>query len=86
MVKVGISVLRDNLRRYINRVRDGEEVVVTDHGKAVARIVPPEQPGRLERLIADGVVTPPLDPKRARLGKRITPTAPVSPLVIEDRR
>ena len=86
MSQVGIRMLRDNLSRYISRVRDGEEVVVTDHGKAVARIVPFEQPGLLERLIADGVVTPPLDPERAPLPRRITPTAPVSPLVIEDRR
>ena len=60
----------------------GEARAVSAH----ARIAPPDQPGRLERLIADGVVTPPLDRKRAQLGKRITPTAPVSPLVIEDRR
>ena len=86
MIEVGIRALRDNLRCYISRARDGEEVVITDHGKAVARIVPPNQPGLLERLIAAGVVTPPLDQKRAHLGKRITSTAPVSPLVIEDRR
>ena len=86
MIKVGIRVLRDNLRLYISRVRDGEEVVVTDHGKAVARIVPLEKPGLLERLIADGVVTPPLDPERTPIRARITPTAPVSPLIIEDRR
>ena len=86
MIKVGIRVLRDNLRLYISRVRDGEEVVVTDHGKAVARIVHLKRPGLLERLIADGVVTPPLDPERTPIRARITPTAPVSRLIIEDRR
>lgn len=86
MPEVGISVLRDNLSRYISRVREGEEVVVTDHGKAVARIVPIDRSGLLERLVGERVVTPPVDRKRAVPRRRITPTAPVSPLIIEDRR
>lgn len=32
------------------------------------------------------VVTPPLDRERTPLHRRITPTAPVSPLIVEDRR
>ncbi len=60
--------------------------MVTDNGKAVARIVPLDQPGLLERLVAEGVVTPPLDRERTPLHRRIIPTAPVSPLIVEDRR
>ena len=86
MPEVGIRVLRDQLNWYISRVREGEEVVVTDHGKAVARIVPLDGPGLLEQLVAEGVVTPPLDRERTPLRRQITPTAPVSPLIIEDRR
>lgn len=37
---VGIRELRDGLSRYLAKVRDGVEITVTDHGKAVARIVP----------------------------------------------
>ena len=65
---------------------EGEEVVITDHGKPVARIVSLDQPGLLQRLISEGVVTPPLDRERTPLRTRITPTIPVSPLIIEDRR
>ncbi len=86
MPEVGIRLLRDNLSRYISRVRDGEEVIVTDHGKPVARIAPLDQPGLLERLIAEGVVTPPLDGERTSPDWRVKPAAPVSPLIIEDRR
>ena len=86
MPEVGVRVLRDNLTRYISRVREGEEVVVTDHGKAVARIVPIDRPGLFERLVAEGVITLPLDRERTPLRRRITPTTPVSPLIIEDRR
>lgn len=86
MPEVGIRVLRDNLSRYIRKVRDGEEVVITDHGKAVARIVPLDRTGLIEQLVAEGVVTPPVNRERTPLRRRITPTAPVSPLIIEDRR
>jgi len=86
MPEVGIRVLRDNLSRYISRVREGEEVIVTDHGKPVARIAPLDRPDLLERLISEGVVTPPLDRERTSSGKRVKPAAPVSPLIIEDRR
>ncbi len=86
MPEVGIRALRDNLSRYIRKVRDGEEVVITDHGKAVARIVPLDRTGLLDQLVAEGVVTPPVNRERTPLRRRITPTAPVSPLIIEDRR
>ena len=86
MPEVGIRVLRDNLSRYISRVREGEEVIVTDHGKPVARIAPLDRPGLLERLIAEGVVAPPLDRERTSPGRRVSPAAPVSPLIIEDWR
>lgn len=86
MPEVGIGVLQANLNRYIRRVREGEEVVVTDHDKAVARIVPFDRSDLLERLVAEGVVTRPSDTERTTPRRRITPAAPVSPLIIEDRR
>lgn len=86
MPEVGIKVLRDNLSRYITRVREGEEVVVTDHGRAVARIVPLEQPDVLDYLIKEGLVTPPKARDGSVLPDRITPSEPVSPLVAAERR
>jgi prevent-host-death family protein len=40
MRTAAISKLKASLSGYIEVVKGGEEVVVTDHGKAVARIVP----------------------------------------------
>lgn len=85
MSEVGIRELRDHLSHYIGEVRAGSEITVTDHGKAVARIVPLEGPRTLDRLIAQGLVTPAEEPKRS-LPKRVVPTEPVSPLVAEQRR
>ncbi|MDO8532830.1 MAG: type II toxin-antitoxin system Phd/YefM family antitoxin [Dehalococcoidia bacterium] len=41
--KVGLRELRGKLGHYMRRVRKGERVTVTEHGKDVAVIVPPEQ-------------------------------------------
>lgn len=37
---VAISEVKAKLSEYLARVRGGEEVVITDRGRAVARIVP----------------------------------------------
>lgn len=84
-MEAGVRELRDHLSRYLEAVRDGEEVTVTDHGRAVARLVPLDHPRALDRLIAEGVVTP----ARVRKGGRPRPIStegPVSDLVSEQRR
>ena len=63
MRTVNISDLKARLSAHIQRVRKGEEVLVCDRDKPVARIVPcrPEDHSEQERrLIARGVLTPPL--------------------------
>jgi len=52
---VGIRELRGSLSEYLARVRDGDELVVTERGKAVARIVPITGGRALDRAVADGV-------------------------------
>lgn len=56
---VGVRELRHALSAILARVWNGESLEVTDRGKPVARIVPiPERATLLDRLVADGVVTP----------------------------
>ncbi len=59
--EVGIRDLRNSLSRWIEKVRAGDQVVVTDHGKPVAMLSPAsvEEPARtveehLARLEARG--------------------------------
>ena len=85
MIQVGVRELRNNLSRYLDRVRAGEEVVVTDRGRAVARVLPVGAERVLERLIAEGVVTPASQPKR-RARAPIKGTGTVSDLVADQRR
>ncbi len=83
---VGIRDLRDNLSRYLDRVRRGDELVITDRGSAVARLVPMEGGRALDRLIAEGVVTPAGKQRRSRPEKRVHARGGVSDLVAAQRR
>jgi prevent-host-death family protein len=82
---VGVRELRDGLSRHLAIVREGHTITVTDHGKPVARIVPVVEPTTLERLIAEGRVTP---GRRRRASRRapVKTSGTVSDLVSEQRR
>jgi prevent-host-death family protein len=57
---VGIAELRQNLSRYLQRVAQGERLLVTDHNRPVAELGPPPATGAmLDRLIAEGRVSRP---------------------------
>ncbi|MGY1763061.1 type II toxin-antitoxin system Phd/YefM family antitoxin [Geodermatophilus sp. SYSU D00779] len=58
MESVGIRQLCDGLSRYLAEVRAGRSVTITDHGRPLARIVPVDEPGPLERLISEVRVQP----------------------------
>lgn len=58
MTTVGIRELKQNASRVIASVVDGAEITVTDHGRAVARIVP-LCTDRLQALRTDGRLRPP---------------------------
>lgn len=58
MARVGIRELRDHLSQYLKRVKAGEQVIVTERGRAIAQLVPVE-PGTerdaLDTLLREGV-------------------------------
>lgn len=66
MDSVPLTDLKARLAWFIDRVRQGEELVVTDRGRPVARIAPirsPEQDGgRLQELLRTGRLRAPGDP------------------------
>lgn len=85
MDAVGIRELRNHLSEYLERVRAGDEILVTDRGRAIARVVPLHGVRTLDRLVADGIVTPAATPKRAAPRPRST-AGTVSDLVQHQRR
>lgn len=50
-MKVGIRELKNRLSHYLDRVRAGERLAVTDRGTLVAYIVPAAAASELEGLI-----------------------------------
>lgn len=86
MAEAGIRQLRDNLSRYLERVRAGEELVVTDRGRAIARVVPIDAGRAYDRLVAEGVIEPAPDTRRRAPRRREHAKAPVSELLADQRR
>ena len=84
--EVGIRELKNRLSAYLDLVKEGEEVVVTDRGRPIARLVPIDgSTDRLAQLVAAGLVRPPLR-ARTPLGPPIKTKGAVSDLVAEQRR
>lgn len=55
---VGVRELRQNLSVYLERVKRGEALTVTEHGEEVAILRPmPRNPTLTERLVAEGRAT-----------------------------
>ena len=79
MKTVNIGDLKANLSAHIRRVIDGEEVLVCDRNRPVARIIPIAEGDwseQEERLIRRGVLRPPR--KKRRLSSRLKPAGHVS--------
>lgn len=90
LARAGIREIRDRFSKYIDRVRRGEEIIVTDRGRDVA-VIRPVRSGDsvdalLDRLQAEGVIEPmdswePLEPYSGPpIGGK-----PLSEYVIEER-
>jgi prevent-host-death family protein len=63
MKTTGIKELRSSLTATLERVKAGEEILVTERGEPIARLVPIESPEqRLARMIRSGAIRPPLRP------------------------
>lgn len=86
MAEAGIRELRNHLSRYLDRVRSGEELVVTVRGTAIARILPMNQPRPFDRLVRDGLIEPAPAATRKRPQQRARAKGTVSDLVADQRR
>ena len=62
MQKVGLKTLKNKLSEYIRLAAAGETIVITDRGRTVAEIVPPQGRSELtpfeERGVREGWLTP----------------------------
>jgi antitoxin (DNA-binding transcriptional repressor) of toxin-antitoxin stability system len=92
MITAGIKEVKNNLSRYLARVKVGEEILITERGKPVARIVKENQGNRSIRaalgpLIKKGLIALPSQRiNKEHLSPVKAPGKLVSEMVIEDRR
>jgi prevent-host-death family protein len=58
VLHVGVRDLRQKLSHYLDIVRAGQAVAITEHGKVIAQLVPAETglKGRLEALQSAGMI------------------------------
>jgi prevent-host-death family protein len=84
-VEVGIRELRAHLSRYLDLVRKGEEIVVTDRGTPIARISAANGRSRIDELIAAGVIEPAPNKGPRKVPKPIKIKGGLSDLVDEQR-
>ena len=87
-MRVGTRELKNKLSEYLRRVKAGETITVTEHGKIIGQIIPvkPTVEERLQSMVAAGQVEwngqklNPYQPTAVNKGDRL-----LSDLVVEDR-
>lgn len=91
MSEVGVAEFRRDLKAWLQRVGEGDEVVVTDRGRPVARVVGVDTAGHLDRLVATGALTNPPGHRPRAVGRgraRVVgegSVQPASDAVVADR-
>jgi len=89
VVTVGVRELKNQLSSYLDRVKAGEEVTVTEHGRPIARLtaLAPDV-DRRAALIEAGIVRPAPASRRRLPSRRVklTPGEPLETLVTQQRR
>ena len=92
MVSAGIKKLKNNLSKYLCLVKKGEDVLITERGKVIARIIR-EDPKNialreaLSPLVVKGLIALPSQKIDKDVSNPVKLSGkPVSEMVIEDRR
>jgi prevent-host-death family protein len=87
---VGVAEAKAKLSEYLASVKEGEEVLITERGRPVAKIVKSEpMDEEIERLVRSGHIRPPIKPLPADFFDRPRPKVkgePLSQIVIRERR
>lgn len=70
---VAVSELRAHLSDWLGRAREGADVVITDRGVPVARLLGLGATATIEQLTAEGVIGRPRHPSRPVASGRARP-------------
>jgi len=92
MLTAGIKEFKNKLSHYLSFVKNGEDVLISERGKVIARVVKEEPQNislrqALHPLIMRGLITFPAKELNRDIPDPIeVPGKPVSEMVIEGRR
>jgi prevent-host-death family protein len=92
-ISVGVRELKAQLSAYLQKVKAGETIIITEHGKPIGRLapLPKTKEERIQAMIDAGLISwsgkkfvPLPDSELAELEPGATKT--VSEILLEDRR
>lgn len=96
LTEVGIREFRSHMSTYMERVKEGETIVLTDRGKPVGRVVPePEAAAHEPETVEDKIWKMVHEGKASWNGQRFMPRKPtvkappgfsLSDLIIQERQ
>ena len=92
MLTAGIKEFKNKVSHYLSFVKNGEDVLISERGKVIARVIKEEPHSAslrqaLNPLIMRGLITFPRKELNKDVPEPITvPGKPVSEMVIEGRR
>lgn len=86
MISVGIKELKAKLSSYVDKVRHGEEVVITEHGREVALVIPISRERKAIKSLVDSGKAKWGGGKPEGLENVKIKGKPLSKTVLEDRR
>jgi prevent-host-death family protein len=88
MLEIGVRELKAGLSRMLRKVEEGEQIKVTVRGRHVADIVPAGSPRgseRMQRLVAEGKVTPAARPRPRYAPRPLRTGRSASAIVLAER-
>ncbi len=86
--RAGVRELRQNASKLLDRVAAGESIEITNHGRAVARLVPIDHiyPRAFEVLLAEGLIHPGAGSPWVVEPREAPPGTPSSEALLQEQR
>ena len=87
IIEVGVSEFRSDLKRWIDQVKSGEEIVLTERRTPIARITGINALPVIEQLERDGLIRGPRNKSRTKASgrKRVPVKGSVSEIITQQR-
>ena len=86
MHTISVSELQQNLISYLEKAKDGDEIIIEDENEAIARILPADVRDEEARLVDEGLMRLPKKELSEDFWDAPTPEIPLEKIVEAIRR